>query len=58
MEFYDINKEIKTKLKNTFDNKLEWDKEKIILVKSDNPWNQEEARSNEKSIQLLLGTFD
>lgn len=58
VEFYDINKENKIKLKNTFDNKLEWDKEKIILVKSDNPYNRKEARSNEKSIQLLLGTFD
>ena len=58
VEFYDINKVNKPKLKNTFDNKLEWDKEKIILVKSDNPRNREEAKSNEKSIQSLLGTFD
>lgn len=58
VEFYDINKENKTKLKNTFDNKLEWDKEKIILVKNNNPRNLKEARSNEKIIQSLLGTFD
>ena len=58
VEFYDLNKENKTKLKLFFDNKLEWDKEKIILVKSDDPWNRKEAESNEKSIKLLLGTFD